>query len=53
MHAIETAPQAGLVATTFYGELHVDERCAALDKAVDIIRHTGMAARPRPIGWMD
>jgi len=44
VHAIETDPQAGLVATTFYGELHVDERCAALDKAVDIIRHTGMSS---------
>jgi hypothetical protein len=44
MHAIETDPKAGLVATTFYGELHVDERCVALDKAVDIIRHTGMCS---------
>lgn len=42
MHAIEMDPVAGLVATTFYGELHVDERCAALDQAVDLIRRTGV-----------
>lgn len=42
MHAVETDPRAGLVATTFYGELHVDERCAAMDKAVDLIRRTGV-----------
>ena len=43
MHAIETDPHAGLVATTFYGDLHVDERCAALDKVVDVVRHTGLS----------
>jgi hypothetical protein len=43
MHAIETDPRAGLVATTFYGELHVDERCAALDRAVDLLRSTGVS----------
>jgi hypothetical protein len=43
MHAIETDPRAGLVATTFYGELHVDERCAALDRAVDLLRRTGVS----------
>jgi len=40
MHAIETDPQAGLVATTFYGELHLDERCVALDKVVDVVKRT-------------
>ena len=44
MHAIEIDSEAGLVATTFYGELHVAERCAALAKAVDILRHTGMSS---------
>jgi hypothetical protein len=44
MHAIETDPDVGLVATTFYGDLHVDERCAALDKAVEILRSTGMSS---------
>lgn len=41
MHAIETDPRAGLVAATFYGELHVEERCAALDKVADLVRNTG------------
>lgn len=44
MHAIETDPDAGLVATTFYGDLHVDERCAALDEAVAILRNTGISS---------
>lgn len=44
MHAIETDPNVGLVATTFYGDLHVDERCAALDKAIEILRNTGMSS---------
>lgn len=43
MHAIETDPHYGLVATTFYGDLHVDERCAVLDKVVDVVRHTGLS----------
>ena len=44
MHAIETDTDAGLVATTFYGDLHVDERCAAMDKAVAILRNTGISS---------
>ena len=43
MHAIETDPHIGLVATTFYGDLHVDERCAVVDKVVDVVRHTGLS----------
>lgn len=43
MHAIETDPHAGLIATTFYGELHVDERCAAIDEMVATVRDTGVS----------
>ena len=42
MHAIETDPRAGHVATTFYGELHVDERCDVLDQVVELVRRTGL-----------
>lgn len=42
MHAIETDPRFGVITTTFYGELHVDERWAALDKMVDEVRSTGV-----------
>ena len=41
MHSIETDPRSGVIATTFYGELHVAERCSALDEVVDGVRSTG------------
>ena len=43
MHAVETDPNTGLIAATFYGELHVDERVATLDEVVGVIRTTGMS----------
>ena len=41
MHAIESDPRSGVIATTYYGELHADERCAAWDRMVDEVRSTG------------
>lgn len=41
MHAIETDPRSGVIAATFYGELHVEERCAAMDEMVEQVRSTG------------